>query len=190
MEEQYILDPEPMPRRGKWVVWAILAAVFVLALWLFVFDGTEKISKLIGKIGKNNDSQDVDESQGQNVSNTVKTSASSNVLGDASYPLHWGSKGQQVKTLQQICLNNGISVGSSGADGIWGKNTEAAMQQLSDKDSVYANHIHHAGSRLQVTSESDYDAIVILSATSDLTTSDLIGASVDYQNNLRNLYGY
>lgn len=41
--------------------------------------------------------------------------------------LRRGSKGDEVKKLQTSLINAGYDVGSSGADGIYGKNTEAAV---------------------------------------------------------------
>ena len=48
----------------------------------------------------------------------------------ASYTtLKYGSKGSEVKTLQEALIKAGYSVGSSGADGILGKGTESAIKK-------------------------------------------------------------
>lgn len=52
-----------------------------------------------------------------------------------AFPLRYGTGTRQrpseaVKQLQKVCLDHGISVGASGIDGIWGKNTEDAVGKL------------------------------------------------------------
>ena len=43
--------------------------------------------------------------------------------------LKYGSSGNDVKTLQQKLIDNGYDVGSSGADGVFGKNTQNAVMK-------------------------------------------------------------
>ena len=40
-----------------------------------------------------------------------------------------GSSGSEVKKLQETLISKGYDVGSTGADGVLGKNTEAAIKQ-------------------------------------------------------------
>ena len=76
-------------------------------------------------------------------SNGGSSTGSGGIGGGASsvqgYPLRWGSRGESVRSLQRVCLARGISVGSTGADGIWGRNTENAVRQLKALEYQYTD---------------------------------------------------
>ena len=52
-----------------------------------------------------------------------------------------GSSGSEVKKLQQALINAGYSVGSTGADGIYGSNTAAAVKAYQKANGLSADGI-------------------------------------------------
>ena len=61
---------------------------------------------------------------------TSPTTTATTATTTPAYPLKYGSRGDNVRQIQQICLSHSIPVGPTGTDGIWGKNTENAVAQL------------------------------------------------------------
>ena len=55
--------------------------------------------------------------------------------------LRKGSKGDAVKELQSVLIQKGYDCGSSGADGIFGNNTEAALKRFQQEHGLAADGI-------------------------------------------------
>lgn len=71
---------------------------------------------------------------------TTTTTTTSPASNDSSV-LQEGSRGNDVKRLQQLLVNFGFSVGKSGVDGIFGNDTKAALKKAIGKTSVKVSEI-------------------------------------------------
>ena len=59
----------------------------------------------------------------------------------AQRTIHQGDRGDDVKEMQEILIRNGYNVGSTGADGIFGKNTKAAVVSFQKANGLAADGI-------------------------------------------------
>lgn len=107
---------------------AAMAILVIVILYLLAYLGCY----LYFRYSKPAITTDGDNNKNNNKNNggTSASTGSSTSAAVQGYPLRWGSRGDSVRGLQQVCLARGISVGITGADGIWGRNTENAVRQL------------------------------------------------------------
>lgn len=67
--------------------------------------------------------------------------------------LERGDKGDDVKMMQALLLMDGFSVGEDGADGIFGKDTEAAVKRFQKWHDLYINGIWRTGEYWELASD-------------------------------------
>ena len=78
---------------------------------------------------------------GSKIPETTVVSESPPAESSGKPTLRRGSTGDAVKQLQQELIRKGYDCGSSGADGIFGKNTEAALKQFQQEHDLAADGV-------------------------------------------------
>ena len=97
-------------------------------------------------------------------------------------PMPWrptirrGSKGEDVKYVQQILIDQGYDLGSSGADGVFGAKTEAAVRAFQKKNGLVADGVvgpltYEALEKVEPAPGVDLYTIIIRNATAELAES-------------------
>ena len=101
--------------------------------------------------------------------------------------LREGSRGEEVKKMQQQLINQGYNVGSAGADGIYGKNTAAAVTQYQRDKGLSVDGI--AGNQTQTSLYSAQAPQQNTAAGAPATTeSPIKGVTQDVYNKLTEPY--
>lgn len=144
----------------------IIIVVIALAIAVYMFR-----DKIFGK--KKSDSDDSVEQKFADATaanNTVPayvaptapaTTTTTAPASNGSSVLQKGSRGNDVKRLQQLLVNFGFSVGKSGVDGIFGNDTESALKKAIGKTSVKVSEIDQVEKAL-TTAKSNGESPLVL----------------------------
>jgi peptidoglycan hydrolase-like protein with peptidoglycan-binding domain len=95
--------------------------IVLIVVASLIFSGT--IAYLVYRRQKRKTGESVSESIGSVISSTVNAGYTKE-----SFPLKMGMKGEEVEKMQLALIRNGVSVGATGADGKFGKNTLAGVR--------------------------------------------------------------
>ncbi|GEM_PF-7002828 len=69
----------------------------------------------------------------------IKNSKAQAIVKETKQTLKFGSRGNEVKTLQQMLISHGVNPGK--VDGIFGKNTEKAVKEFQTKEGIVVDGI-------------------------------------------------
>ena len=105
--------------------WIIIAIVLVIIIAIIIYvknknkESTEKLNKIGGNLP-------------DNLNNSTPRSI---------FPLVYGSRGEEVKSLQRYLKSKGQNIGNTGpaldgVDGVWGPKTDAAVMAVFKKTSI------------------------------------------------------
>lgn len=132
-----------MKIKTKWIVVIIVVITLAVAAYMF----RDKIKGFFGKKdeAKNAPADIPDTSYTAPADTTAATqpyvAPTANTTTSANTVLSKGSRGNDVRRLQQLLVNFGFSVGKSGVDGIFGNDTETALKKAIGKTSVKVSEI-------------------------------------------------